>query len=137
MTIVRSSGTTGTSCAASKRPDIPSGASPSPRRRGGRGNRCAEDLRLRTENTFQNLLRFIGLDQAAPEPVREAVAFASFEQMQHLEATGRFDSPVLKPQDPEEPESFKVRRGKVGGYLDYLSDADIAYLEQMELEWGC
>ena len=34
----------------------------------------------------------------------------------------------LKAVDINDPESFKVRKGIVGGYRDYLSDEDIAYI---------
>jgi hypothetical protein len=33
-------------------------------------------------------------------------------------------------RDPGDPESFKTRVGKVGGYREYLADADIAYIEE-------
>jgi hypothetical protein len=44
--------------------------------------------------------------------------------MQKLEAAGAFDSNILHPGDVRDPESFKVRRGKVGGYREYLSADD-------------
>ena len=41
--------------------------------------------------------------------------------------------------EPKNPESHKVRRGKVGGYKDYLLERDIAYLnseiKHMPEEW--
>ena len=40
--------------------------------------------------------------------------------MKKLEAAGAFDSKILKPGNVTDPESFKVRRGKVGGYREYL-----------------
>jgi len=47
--------------------------------------------------------------------------------MQKLEAAGAFDSKILHPGDVRDPESFKVRRGKVGGYREYLSVEDQQY----------
>jgi hypothetical protein len=47
--------------------------------------------------------------------------------MQKLEAAGAFDSNILHPGDVRDPESFKVRRGKVGGYREYLSFEDQKY----------
>jgi len=35
--------------------------------------------------------------------------------------------------NPKNPEAHKFRRGKVGGYVDYLSPEDIKYIEK---EWG-
>ena len=53
-----------------------------------------------------------------------ALEFSRFENMQKLEAAGAFDSKILHPGDVRDPESFKVRRGKVGGYREYLSADD-------------
>ena len=58
---------------------------------------------------------------------QEALEFSRFENMQKLEAAGVFDSKILHPGDVRDPESFKVRRGKVGGYREYLSDEDLKY----------
>ena len=55
---------------------------------------------------------------------QEALEFSRFENMQKLEAAGAFDSNILHPGDVRDPESFKVRRGKVGGYREYLSADD-------------
>ncbi|MGB3794951.1 MAG: hypothetical protein WA957_01445, partial [Alteraurantiacibacter sp.] len=40
-----------------------------------------------------------------------------------------FNHERLRPADPENLDSFKVRRGKVGGFVDYFSDEDIAYID--------
>jgi hypothetical protein len=56
--------------------------------------------------------------------------------MQKLEAAGAFDSKILHPGDVRDPESFKVRRGKIGGYCEYLSAEDQKYAadELMKLD---
>jgi hypothetical protein len=66
------------------------------------------------------------LGEAAPDArvFQEALEFSRFENMQKLEAAGAFDSNILHPGDVRDPESFKVRRGKVGGYREYLSADD-------------
>jgi hypothetical protein len=50
--------------------------------------------------------------------------------MQKLEAAGAFDSKILQPRDMNDPESFNVRRGRIGGYADYLSASDIEYANE-------
>jgi hypothetical protein len=47
--------------------------------------------------------------------------------MKKLEGAGGFDSKILRAGDARDPESFKVRRGKIGGFEDYLSPDDQAY----------
>jgi hypothetical protein len=44
--------------------------------------------------------------------------------MKKLERAGAFDSKILRAGDTQDPESFKVRRGKIGGFADYLSPND-------------
>src|SRR5262249_49164586 len=58
-----------------------------------------------------------------------AVAASSFDAMRAIETSGGAGSPRLKPGDPSDPESFKIRRGAGGGYGDYLSSEDIAYVD--------
>jgi hypothetical protein len=50
--------------------------------------------------------------------------------MQKMEAAGTFDSKILQPRDMHDPESFNVRRGKIGGYVDYLRASDIEYANE-------
>ncbi|HTE51708.1 MAG TPA: sulfotransferase domain-containing protein [Kofleriaceae bacterium] len=56
-----------------------------------------------------------------------AVEFSRFENMRKMEAKG-FARPELDRRDPADVESFKTRKGKVGGYREYLSPEDVDYL---------
>lgn len=88
-----------------------------------------EDLRLDPKPQLQRISRFIGesFDEAAFD---EAIDFASFERLQQKERADFFGNQRLRPRDASNVESFKVRRGKVGGYRDYLTDREIAWIEQ-------
>ena len=37
----------------------------------------------------------------------------------------------LRPGDRENPESYKARRGKVGGYADYFTDEEISRIRAL------
>ncbi len=90
-----------------------------------------EDLRAEPARLFHELLRAIGekeIDEAVFGP---AIDFSDFRNMQKLEAAGEFGSKILQPRDREDPESFKVRQGKVGGFRDYLSGEDRRYAEEI------
>ena len=89
-----------------------------------------EDLRRDTERELGRLLAFLGVGDASEATVREAVRFASFESMREMESTGSLESGRLRPRDPKDPESFKTRRGKVGGFVDYLTPDEIAEVER-------
>jgi hypothetical protein len=92
-----------------------------------------EQLRARPRELLTTVLEFVGAGAVSPASVAEAVDFASFRNMRTLEAAGAVDDPRLRPGDPLDDESYKVRRGVVGGYVDYMSAADLAYVDR-ELE---
>jgi hypothetical protein len=81
---------------------------------------CHADM----ENAIAGLLAYYGFE-VEPARVREAVANASFGQMQQLEQSEGFAQPWLRPRQG----ALKVRRGKVGGFRDTLGADDIAYLD--------
>jgi hypothetical protein len=83
-----------------------------------------EALRASPAEHFRDLLAVLGEPSPDANIFEEALEFSRFENMQKLEAAGAFDSNILHPGDVRDPESFKVRRGKVGGYREYLSADD-------------
>lgn len=83
-----------------------------------------EALRASPAEHFRDLLAVLGESTPDMTMFQEALEFSRFENMQKLEAAGAFDSKILHPGDVRDPESFKVRRGKVGGYREYLSVED-------------
>ena len=86
-----------------------------------------ESVRASPAEHFRLLLT--ALDETAPDMsiFQSALDFSQFENMKKMEAAGAFDSKILRPGDVRDPESFKVRRGKVGGYREYLSAEDQEY----------
>jgi len=89
-----------------------------------------EDLQRTPEESFQELLHFLGEDQPKPEAFAHATEFSRFGNMKKMEAAGAFASKILQPTDVGDPESFKVRRGKVGGFTDYLMGDDLVYANE-------
>jgi hypothetical protein len=87
-----------------------------------------EDCRRNTDEAFRELLAFLGIQSIDEAFFARSLQFSSFENMKQLEATGRFRTRVLQPGNVNDTESFKVRRGVVGGYRDYLTPEDIVYL---------
>ena len=83
-----------------------------------------ETLRASPAEHFRDLLAVLGESSPDENIFQEALEFSRFDNMQKLEAAGAFDSNILHPGDARDPESFKVRRGKVGGYREYLSADD-------------
>ena len=99
-----------------------------------------ESLRAAPEQNFRALLTTLGETSPDPAIFGYALEFADFANMQRLEAAGVFDSKILRSKDLRNPEAFKVRRGKVGGYREYLSPEDQAFaadaLKHLDARFG-
>jgi hypothetical protein len=89
-----------------------------------------EDMQADPVGQLRRVLDFIGLPQITDAEVKEAVEYASFQNMRKIEAGEEVKSFKLKAGDVNDPNSFKVRRGKVGGYRDELRPEQIAQLER-------
>jgi len=89
-----------------------------------------EELQSAPEKSFRELLKFLGDPEPDAEAFAHALEFSRFGNMKKMEAAGAFASKILQPTDAADPESFKVRRGKVGGYTDYLLGDDLAYANE-------
>ncbi len=89
-----------------------------------------EDLRARTEESVAEVLEFLGTP-GEPEQVAEAVRFAAVENMRKLETSKAFwrSGKRMVAGDPGNPDSFKVRRAKVGGWRDYFDDDQCAAID--------
>lgn len=86
-----------------------------------------ESLRALPSEGFRALLAALGEKSPDMSILHEALEFSRFDNMQKMEAAGAFASKILQAGDVSDPESFKVRRGKIGGYEEYLSAEDQAY----------
>ena len=91
-----------------------------------------EDLRADTEGELARLLAFLG-ERPDPGAVAESVRYASVENMRRLEAERRLwlAGRRLRPGDRANPESYKVRRAKVGGYRDYFDDRQVEAIDAL------
>ncbi len=86
-----------------------------------------EELRGDPREHFKRLLAAIGQTMIDREAFEHALSFSDFKNMRQLEAAGAFESKVLRAGNVRDPESFKVRRGQVGGFERYLSESDRAF----------
>jgi hypothetical protein len=89
-----------------------------------------EDLRADPRRTLPKITALMG-ETFSDQEFEEAVAFGAFENLRTLERQGFFRQGGLTLRNPEDPESFKVRRAKVGGFRDYFTAAQVAELENL------
>lgn len=89
-----------------------------------------EDLKEDTKKCLALMMELIGTEVSAKE-IADAVAFSSLENMKRMEARRSFAAGPLKPRNVKDADSFKVRKGKVGGYKDYFSAAELTEIEYL------
>lgn len=92
-----------------------------------------ESLRADPAGELERLLAFLGQDFNADE-ITEAVEFTSFEALKRKERENFFHNSRLKASNVEDPDSYKVRRGKVGGYRDYFGSEEIERIDRFVSE---
>jgi hypothetical protein len=92
-----------------------------------------EDLRRNTIDAFTPVMKAL-LPDVTREEIEGAVAASEFDRMKKMEAEGSFGLDILKPRSKNEGDSYKVRRGKIGGYADYLSANEKEVLDRMVAE---
>ncbi|MEB2344143.1 MAG: sulfotransferase domain-containing protein [Deltaproteobacteria bacterium] len=94
-----------------------------------------EDLRADTVGELRRIATFMGApaDEAA---LQGAVEYASIENMRKLETQRKFwlSGGRMTPRDRDDPNSYKVRRAKVGGYRDYFDDEQVARIDEQVRE---
>jgi hypothetical protein len=89
-----------------------------------------EDLHGQPEEELRHLTDFLGIETDNGQ-IAQAVRFASFESLQQMERDGFFRSTRLGSTDPANPDSFKVRRGQIGGYKRHFTQDQITNLDAM------
>jgi hypothetical protein len=88
-----------------------------------------EDLRHDTPAELRRVAGFLGLRGVTDAVVTQAVEAGSFDAMRRREAARAADASPLASGEAGDPESFKVRKGRVGGYRDYLTAGQVAWLD--------
>jgi hypothetical protein len=88
-----------------------------------------EALHAAPERELRRVLDFIGLDFVDDDALRRAVRLTTFDRMQQLEKSDALRSRALRARDADDVESFRVRRGVVGGFREYLSPQDVAWID--------
>jgi hypothetical protein len=91
-----------------------------------------EDLRADTVGQLARIAAFMGAPED-PEALRGAVEYASIDNMRKLEAQRKFwlSGGRMTPRDRDDPNTYKVRRAKVGGYRDYFDDEQVARIDEL------
>lgn len=82
---------------------------------------------------ISDVLRFFGVKRSEDE-VQRVFERNQLDKMREREAKGEYKDrygKILMPRDPNDPDSFKVRKGQVGGYQDEMSIEDIRFCNEL------
>jgi len=103
-----------------------------------------EDLKMAPAQECARILCFLNAPVDA-DKIMSAVKYSDFSNMRKIEIQNRESrrlcfasgNPIFATGDIKNTgEAFHVRRGKVGGFRDYLSDDDVEYLaERLRQGW--
>ena len=89
-----------------------------------------EDLHQDPRGILRKVLSFIGEVGVEENLLHHSIEYCSFTNLKKLEAENKFKNKKLKPKNAADPESFKVRKGKIGGYTEYLSEEDVEFIDK-------
>lgn len=93
-----------------------------------------EDLHKDTSGELGRLIRFATSKPADERKVQRAVQAGAFDNMRKVESAlgGKMDERLkLGGGSPDDPQSLKTRKGKVGGWRDYFDAEDAGYMDAL------
>ena len=93
-----------------------------------------EDMHAKPAAVLERVIGSIDDRPVSTEAVRKAVEFASFDNLRRLEQSGFFQGSRLGGGRQGEEGTWKVRRGKVGGFADHFSRAEIEVIDRFVAE---
>jgi hypothetical protein len=88
-----------------------------------------EDLHQDPAGELRRVMVFLGLSDVSEEVIKRSVEYAEFDNMRRMSLNEFKNLDMIAPTDPDNPQSFKIREGKVGSYVKHLSAQDIAYID--------
>ena len=89
-----------------------------------------EDLRQDPRKMLREYFEFAGCSALiSDEAIDKSVEYNAFQKMKQREESGKYNHPAMMKGNGES-NSSKTRRGKVGGYVDYLDDEAIAFMNR-------
>ena len=91
-----------------------------------------EDMKADPHKIVKQVFEFTS-SPGTDSQVDAAVDYAAYDNMKKREAKNNktIGAQRVNPGDKNNPDSFKVRRGKVGGYKDYFDETQLTQVDEM------
>jgi len=90
-----------------------------------------EEMHLQTEKTFEDILTYIGEQEVNPNAISHALNESSFSKMKEKEKSNLYNQQELSPTNKNDNDSYKARKGKAKGYVEYIFEDDLIYCEKL------
>ena len=95
-----------------------------------------EDLHEDPRRELRRIFEFLGGPAITERSLEAGVKAGSFDRLREAERHGKFKARRLRAKDVNDPESFKTREGKVGGYERHFEKEKLTVEErEFALEW--
>lgn len=93
-----------------------------------------EDLLANPYENLDMIARFFRIPRVTEDEVRATVDAWEFKKMQEKERNRSVGTGKVQPRNPGDLESFKARKGKAGGFVDYMEPALVEQINTYLME---
>jgi hypothetical protein len=93
-----------------------------------------EDMHTNTKRTLINVLTFLG-DDIDEDKVNQSVDFCVFDKLNKAELSNEINLSSSLSAIKSNPESMKIRKGKIGGYVEYMTQDQIDVIDKIKKEY--
>lgn len=90
-----------------------------------------ESLHLEPFPVLKEVFKFLNHSQISDETIQQAYNFSSFNNMRKMEKNQESNSFRLQPGDPDDHNSYKTRKGKIGSYKEELNEQQVKKLNNL------
>lgn len=87
-----------------------------------------EDMHSKFPTVLTDIMNVLNLP-VTDQNIYKAIEYGKFENMRKMEIKNIYQNEALFTENIHDKEAFKVRRGEIGGYKEYLSENDRKYIE--------
>jgi len=95
-----------------------------------------EEMHMKPVEILRSIIKFLNAGEVEEAILEATVAYASFNHMKKMEEENAFGDSMLRPGMKKDTDSYKVRRGKIGGFVDYFTKEDLNYIDEVVLKMG-
>jgi hypothetical protein len=95
-----------------------------------------EEMHSKPTEVLRSVMKFLNAGELEQAVLDVAVSYGAFNHMRKMEEKNAFGDSMLRPGVENDNDSYKVRRGKIGGFVDYFSKDDFSYIDGVILKMG-